>query len=103
MPRWRLSAEPDVEERSFNVFVYKMLVCYLRFVWCVALFYSRVALVNCHCKNASTHLWGNGCIIMNLKGNTNYFKDLQMFRHRRSSRAFCMNCFWCDEISRGDS
>lgn len=38
MPGCRLSAEPDVDERNSSVFVYKMLVCYLRFVWCVALF-----------------------------------------------------------------
>lgn len=55
-----------------------MLACCLCFVWCVALFTVKWPF-NCHCKNALTQLWCNGCIVMNLKGNANYFKDSQMF------------------------
>lgn len=58
-----------------------MLVCCLRFVWLVALFYSRVVFVNSHCKNASAQLCCHGWFLMNLKGNANYFKESQMFCH----------------------
>lgn len=47
-------------------------------VWRVALFYSHVAAVNCHCKNACTQLRRNGGALMDLRGNANYFKDSQM-------------------------
>lgn len=57
---------------------WRTLACCLCFVWCVALF-TVMWPFNCHCRNALTQLGCNGCIVVNLKGNANYFKDSQTF------------------------